>query len=112
MAKNKPSCFQSTRTINFHAARKHLAGKHADVTSLLDDCLCGGIRLRREFRFVYLPVEAFEALATRDKFGLADSHRSASSCIRFTTSRNSRIAEINSDCAAFSRQSHGTTNTS
>jgi hypothetical protein len=40
------------------------------------------------------------------------TYRSASSCICFTMSRNSLIAEINSDCSASSRQSQGTTNVS
>ena len=82
--------------------------------TLLHDRLCGGIRLSSQFWLVNLKVEPFRALAACNEFGFAnsDAHRNASSCIALTIALNSRIAEINSDCAASSRQSHGTTKTS
>jgi hypothetical protein len=56
---------ESTIAANFDTARKKLVGKQPDLATLLDDRLAGGVRLRREFRLLYLPVQALEALAAR-----------------------------------------------
>jgi hypothetical protein len=65
---------------NLNAARKKLAGEQSHFLTLRHDRFGCSVRLCREFRLMYLPVQAFEALATRDEFGFADSHVSTCSC--------------------------------
>ena len=51
------------RNVTLYSTRKQLAGKQADLAALLDDRVCGTVRLSSEFRLVNLKVEALQALA-------------------------------------------------
>jgi len=62
---------QAPLAANFDATRKHLAGEHADLASLLNDRLCRSIRLGSQYRLVNLKVDALQALAASNEFRFA-----------------------------------------
>ena len=55
---------------DFHAARKKLTCKSADLAALLHDGNRCGVRDAAQFWFMHLPIQTLEALAACDEFAI------------------------------------------
>jgi hypothetical protein len=67
---------QAPLAANLYPARKQLAGEHADLAALLNDCLCRLIRLRCQFWLVNLKIKTLEALHSGHVSGLCKERHS------------------------------------